>query len=95
VPPILQVAAKLTALTPVLLAINSATLSVLVVLDRIPWQGWSQMTDLWITLGLDFVASLSLGLLVSAAVRTPVQTSLALPMLCFPAVLFAGAMVCP
>lgn len=93
VPAWLQVAAKLSALTPVLLVINTATLGVLVALDRIPWHGWAPMVELWTTLGLEAVASLALGLLVSAAVRTPVQTSLALPMLCFPAVLFAGAMV--
>jgi ABC transport system ATP-binding/permease protein len=44
-------------------------------------------------LALDALAALSLGLLASAAVSTTAQAALALPMLCFPAVLFAGAVV--
>jgi hypothetical protein len=44
-------------------------------------------------MGLNSVAALCLGLLASAVVRTPAQAALALPMLCFPAVLFAGAVV--
>jgi hypothetical protein len=36
---------------------------------------------------------LALGLLTSAAVRDPAEATLALPMLCFPQVLFAGAML--
>jgi len=36
---------------------------------------------------------LTLGLLTSAAVGNPSQATLALPMLCFPAVLFSGAIL--
>jgi hypothetical protein len=39
------------------------------------------------------VAALGLGLLTSAAVGNVSQATLALPMLCFPAVLFAGAIL--
>ena len=39
------------------------------------------------------VAALSLGLLTSATVRNVAQATLALPMLCFPAVLFSGAIL--
>jgi ABC-type multidrug transport system permease subunit len=46
-----------------------------------------------VTLLLDAVAALALGLLVSAAVTHPSQATLALPLLCFPAVLFSGAIL--
>jgi hypothetical protein len=39
------------------------------------------------------MAALGLGLLTSALVRNVAQATLALPMLCFPAVLFAGAVL--
>ena len=39
------------------------------------------------------ITALALGLLASAAVTDPAQATLALPMLCFPAVLFAGAVL--
>jgi len=39
------------------------------------------------------VAALALGLLTSAAVTNPSQATLALPLLCFPAVLFSGAIL--
>ena len=42
---------------------------------------------------LDATAALVLGLLTSAAVGNPSQATLALPMLCFPAVLFSGAIL--
>ena len=45
------------------------------------------------TLLLDALAALALGLLTSAAVANPSQATLALPMLCFPAVLFSGAIL--
>jgi ABC-2 type transporter len=46
-----------------------------------------------VTLALDATAALALALLTSAAVGNPAQATLALPMLCFPAVLFSGAIV--
>jgi hypothetical protein len=42
---------------------------------------------------LESLAGLLLGLAASAAVADPAQATLALPMLCFPQVLFAGAVV--
>src|SRR4029078_5987513 len=39
------------------------------------------------------VAALGLGLLASASVKNVAQATLALPMLCFPAVLFSGAIL--
>lgn len=89
----LQILAKMTALGPALIAINALMLVVLRWLDRLPNLSATSLLELWVTLALDAICALALGLLVSALVRTPVQTSLALPMLCFPAVLFAGAMV--
>jgi ABC-type transport system involved in multi-copper enzyme maturation permease subunit len=46
-----------------------------------------------LSLSLLTTAALTLGLFTSAAVTNPAQATLALPMLCFPAVLFSGAIV--
>lgn len=91
--PGLQVLAKLTALAPILIAIDIAMLAVLVWLDRLPSASLGTYLSVGITLALDALAALALGLLASALVRTPSQASLALPMLCFPAVLFSGAIL--
>jgi hypothetical protein len=64
-------------------------LGVLTVLDRLP----AVSAALTLTLLLDAVAATTLGLLASAIVGDPAQATLALPMLCFPAVLFSGAIV--
>jgi ABC-type multidrug transport system ATPase subunit len=82
-------AAKLTVLVPVLGAVIAAMLGVLTVLDRLP----SASAALAVTLLLDAIAATTLGLLASAIVGDPSQATLALPMLCFPAVLFSGAIV--
>ena len=87
------VASKLTVLTPVLLLVNAAMLLVLRVLDRIPHLSTTALAELSLTMALNTVAALCLGLLASALVGSAAQAALALPMLCFPAVLFAGAMV--
>ena len=50
-------------------------------------------TSLLVTLLAEAVSALALGLLASAAVSNTAQAALALPMLCFPQVLFAGAVV--
>lgn len=86
-------ASKLTFLTPVLLLVNGAMIVVLRVLDRIPELSAGVMTQLYLTMALNTVAALCLGLLASAVVNSTAQAALALPMLCFPAVLFSGAMV--
>jgi hypothetical protein len=87
------VAAKLTVLTPVLAIVNIAMLAVLRGLDRLPSLDAATYGRLAVTLVLTSVAALALGLLASAAVADPAQATLALPMLCFPAVLFAGAVL--
>jgi ABC-type multidrug transport system ATPase subunit len=84
---------KIALLTPVLIVVNAATIGVLRALDRIPNLSARALLELNITMGLNAVAALCLGLLASALVNSPAQAALALPMLCFPAVLFSGAMV--
>ena len=80
-------------LTPVLAVVNIAMLAVLRGLDRLPSLDAATYGRLAVTLVLTSVAALALGLLASAAVADPAQATLALPMLCFPAVLFAGAVL--
>ena len=87
------VLAKVAVLTPVLALISALLLGVLRALDRLPALGWSTYGALFFTLLLESVAALGLGLLTSAAVADAAQATLALPMLCFPQVLFAGAIV--
>jgi ABC-type multidrug transport system ATPase subunit len=87
------VASKVALLMPILLLVNAAMIAVLRVLDRIPDVSPRALAALYVTMALDALAALCLGLLASAAVTTTAQAALALPMLCFPAVLFSGAMV--
>ncbi len=89
----LQVLAKFTALSPLLVGINVAMVGVLRRLDRLPALPADAFGRLTVTMALGAIAALALGLLASAAVRSPAQASLALPMLCFPAVLFSGAVL--
>ncbi len=84
---------KVTVLLPFLLLVDLAMLGVLRLLDRLPPVDLSTFASLAVTLLLDAVAALALGLLMSAAVTNPSQATLALPMLCFPAVLFSGAIL--
>ncbi len=86
-------ASKLALLTPILLLVNGAMIIVLRALDRIPPLPAGVLAQLYMTMALNSVAALCLGLLASAAVTSTAQAALALPMLCFPAVLFSGAMV--
>ena len=87
------VAAKVSVLVPVLAAVTAVLLGVLRALDRLPAAGWGVYTSLLATLLAEAVSALALGLLASAAVSNTAQAALALPMLCFPQVLFAGAVV--
>jgi hypothetical protein len=87
------VLSKLAVLTPFLLLVDATMLAVLRVLDRLPPLSAGTALRLFVTLALNSVAALALGVLASATVRTTAQAALALPMLCFPAVLFAGAVV--
>ena len=84
---------KLAVLLPFLIVVNITMLVVLRVLDRLPAASLSTYVSVTITLALGAAAALTLGLLASAAVDNPSQATLALPMLCFPAVLFSGAIL--
>ena len=86
-------ASKVALLAPVLLVVNAVMLAVLRILDRLPDLGGRTWVSLSVTLEINAVVALFLGLLASAAVTSVAQAALALPMLCFPAVLFSGAMV--
>ena len=85
--------AKMAVLLPVLLAVIVAMVGALHVTGRLPGSGAGATAALVAVLMLDAVAALALGLLTSAAVSDPSQATLALPMLCFPAVLFGGAVL--
>jgi hypothetical protein len=86
-------ASKVALLAPVLLVVNAVMLGVLRILDRLPDLGGRTWLSLFATLAINSVVALFLGLLASATVTSVAQAALALPMLCFPAVLFSGAMV--
>jgi ABC-type multidrug transport system ATPase subunit len=87
------VAAKIAVLVPVLVAVTAVLLGVLRALDRLPAVGWDVYSSLLVTLMVEALSALALGLLASATVSNAAQAALALPMLCFPQVLFAGAVV--
>jgi ABC-type multidrug transport system ATPase subunit len=87
------VASKVTVLVPFLAVVVVAMLGVLRLLDRLPSRSLATYTSLGVGLMLCAVAALGLGLLASAAVGNVAQATLALPMLCFPAVLFSGAIL--
>jgi ABC-type multidrug transport system ATPase subunit len=87
------VASKVTVLVPFLALVVVAMLGVLRVLDRLPARPFSTYLSIGVTLLLVALAALGLGLLASAAVGNVAQATLALPMLCFPAVLFSGAIL--
>jgi ABC transport system ATP-binding/permease protein len=87
------VASKITALLPVLAGVSAVLLGVLRVLGRLPAVGWDVYAILFVTIVIEATSALALGLLASAAVSNAAQAALALPMLCFPQVLFGGAIV--
>ncbi|MBF6353818.1 ATP-binding cassette domain-containing protein [Nocardia higoensis] len=87
------VVAKVTALLPVLAAVSALLLGVLRALGRLPAVGWDVSVLLFVTIVIEATSALALGLLASAAVSNAAQAALALPMLCFPQVLFGGAIV--
>jgi ABC-type multidrug transport system ATPase subunit len=87
------VTSKLVVLLPLLVAVDISLFAALRLLDRLPAADagtWGQLGGVFL---LDATAGLALGLLASALVTSPAQATLALPMLCFPQVLFSGAMV--
>jgi ABC-type multidrug transport system ATPase subunit len=87
------VASKVTVLAPFLVLVIIGMLGVLRLLDRLPTRALSTYASMGVGLALCSVAALGLGLLTSATVGTVPQATLALPMLCFPAVLFSGAIL--
>ena len=87
------VASKVAALLPVLAGVSAVLLVVLRALGRLPAVGWDVYTLLFGTIVIEATSALALGLLASAAVSNAAQAALALPMLCFPQVLFGGAIV--
>ena len=87
------VLSKVATLLPVLAAVCAVLLGVLRLLGRLPAAGWHVYALLFLTMVLEATSALALGLLASAAVSTAAQAALALPMLCFPQVLFGGAIV--
>ncbi len=91
--PAAYVASKVTILAPFLLLVIVATLAVLRAFDRLPARPLPTYISIGATLLLCALAALGLGLLTSALVHSPAQATLALPMLCFPAVLFSGAIL--
>jgi hypothetical protein len=87
------VASKVTALLPVLAGVSAVLLGALRALGRLPAVGWDVYASLFVTVVIEATSALALGLLASAAVSNAAQAALALPMLCFPQVLFGGAIV--
>ena len=87
------VASKVTALLPVLAGVSAVLLGALRALGRLPAAGWHIYASLFTTIVIEATSALALGLLASAAVSNAAQAALALPMLCFPQVLFGGAIV--
>jgi ABC-type multidrug transport system ATPase subunit len=87
------VASKVTVLVPLLFTVIVGMLAVLRLLDRLPSRPLATYTSLTVGLLLCAIAALALGLLTSASVGNEAQATLALPMLCFPAVLFSGAIL--
>jgi ABC transport system ATP-binding/permease protein len=87
------VASKVTALLPILAGVSALLLGALRALGRLPAVGWDVYASLSVTVVIEATSALALGLLASAAVSNAAQAALALPMLCFPQVLFGGAIV--
>jgi ABC-type multidrug transport system ATPase subunit len=85
------VLAKVAVLLPLLAVVDAAFLLVLRALGRLPAAG--DYGAVFLTLVLSTAAALGLGLLISAAVSEPSQATIAMPMVCFPQVLFVGAIL--
>jgi ABC-type multidrug transport system ATPase subunit len=85
------VLAKAAVLVPLLAVVDLLFIVVLRGLGRLPAAGGYPAT--FVTLLLSSVAALGLGLLISAAVSDASQATIALPIVCFPQVLFVGAIL--
>jgi hypothetical protein len=88
---IAYVLAKVSVLLPILAVVDLVFLAVLRLLGRLPATG--DYAAVFVTLLLSSASALGLGLLISAAVSDPAQATIALPMACFPQVLFVGAIL--
>ena len=86
-------ASKVVVLLPLLAAVDVLLLAALRLLDRLPALGGPDFAAMFLSLLLASAAALALGLLCSAVVSDAAQATLALPMLCFPQVLFVGAIL--
>jgi hypothetical protein len=86
-------AAKVAMLLPPLALVDLLLLAVLRVLDRLPALDAGAFAAFSLTALLASACALALGLLCSASVSDVAQASLLLPMLCFPQVLFVGAIL--
>ncbi len=87
------VASKLAVLLPLLGAVNAAQLLALEQTGRLAEVSVVDWLAVFLSLQLLSTAAVTIGLYASAAVQNAPQATLALPMLCFPQVLFAGAVV--
>jgi ABC-type multidrug transport system ATPase subunit len=87
------VLSKVLVLLPFLLVVDVLMLAVLRGLGRLPTADLGTYASVGITVALVAGSGLTLGLLASSAVRSASQATLALPLLCFPAVLFSGAIL--
>lgn len=87
------IGSKLTVLVPMLAVVNVAQLVAMEAAGRLPDMTTSDRIAVFMSLQLLSTAAVAIGLHASSAVQNPAQATLALPMLCFPQVLFAGAVV--
>ncbi|HKD96431.1 MAG TPA: ATP-binding cassette domain-containing protein [Micromonosporaceae bacterium] len=87
------IGSKMAVLLPLLALVDLLLLVVLRVLRRLPALSAGDFASVYLTALLTSVCALALGLLCSAAVSDVTQVGLVLPMLCFPQVLFVGAIL--
>lgn len=87
------VGSKVVILLPLLIGVDVALFTVLAQMGRLPELEPATWTALGALFLLDALVGLALGLLASGLVGNSAQATLTLPMLCFPQVLFAGAML--
>jgi len=85
------VLAKAAVLVPLLAVADAVFLVAARALGRLPPAG--DYPAAFVTLLLSSAAALGLGLLISAAVSRPSQAAVAMPIVCVPQVLFAGAVL--
>jgi ABC-type multidrug transport system permease subunit len=87
------VVSKVLVLLPLLALVDLLLLVVLRALGRLPALPATEFAEVYLTALLASAAALALGLLCSAALSDVTQVGLVLPMLCFPQVLFVGAIL--